>query len=60
MADYLIIAFFVFTFLGIGLASVFLIAAEERRRLPVQARRVETRRIPIETVVGMDDDRMAA
>ena len=36
MADFLIIAFFVVTFLGIGLVSVAMIAAEERRQHPTR------------------------
>ena len=60
MADFLIIAFFVVTFLGIGLVSVAMIAAEERRQRPVQRPHVAVRPPQDLRTASVGDDRLAA
>jgi len=61
MADYLIIASFVCTFFGIGLVSLFMIAAEERRQRPVElARPVSMAKKVPAGLVQRDADRLAA
>jgi hypothetical protein len=61
MADDLIITSFVCTFFGIGLASLFMIAAEERRQRPVEpARPVCMAKKDPAGLVQRDADRFAA